>query len=175
MLPLRPHSARSAGEAPELRRMKTTTTTRNLALQCNFPRQLSIEYENYNNAVIYIYCRLFFIVCFIFFLPSFHAQWSATSGPQYVRPSSWRSGRLFRFWRRVKVTETRNHSPCLSGNDGNKRLEWLMQLRSGCVLRDLGRLHSLCVGSWRFLQPAGQSKRSFSTQRFFFFVSLIKE
>lgn len=65
MLPLRPHSARSAGEAPELRLMKTTT--RNLALQCNFPRQLSIEYENYNNAVIYIYCRLFFIVCLIFF------------------------------------------------------------------------------------------------------------
>lgn len=62
MLPLRPHSARSAGEAPELRRMKTTTT-RNLALQCNFPRQLSIEYENYNNAVIYIYCRLFFLLC----------------------------------------------------------------------------------------------------------------
>lgn len=173
MLPLRPHSARSAGEAPELRRMKTTTT-RNLALQCNFPRQLSIEYENYNNAVIYIYCRLFFYCVFhFFFLPSFHAQWSATSGPQYVRPSSWRSGRLFRFWRRVKVTETRNHSACLFGNDGNKRLEWLMQLRSGCVLRDLGRLHSL---RWRFLQPAGQGKRSFSTQCFFFsFGTLIKE
>lgn len=73
MLPLRPHSARSAGEAPELRHMKTTTT-RNLALQCNFPRQLSIEYENYNNAVIYIYCRLFFLLCVSFFFSSFFSR-----------------------------------------------------------------------------------------------------
>lgn len=171
MLPLRPHSARSAGEAPELRRMKTTTT-RNLALQCNFPRQLSIEYENYNNAVIYIYCRLFFfIVCLIFFfLPSFHAQWSATSGPQYVRPSSWRSGRLFRFWRRVKVTETRNHSACLFGNDGNKRLEWLMQLRSGCETSDDSTRCALIPGG--FCSP--QAKTNVSSSFFCHFNQRIK-
>lgn len=124
-----------------------TTTRRQLAVQRNFPRQLSIEYENYNNLVVYIYIFVFYFhsVFYLFISPSFRAQWSATSGPQYARPSSWRSGRLFRFWRRVKVGPAAHRHAitllvCLEmtpiGASGD-----LTQLRGGCVCRDLGLLH----------------------------------
>lgn len=44
------------------------TTRRNLALQCNFPRQLSIEYQNYNNTVIYMFSVFYFHGVFDFFV-----------------------------------------------------------------------------------------------------------
>lgn len=90
---------------------------------------------NIKTIITWLYiCLIFYFNCvFYFFCLSFHTQWSATSGPRYARRSSWRSGRLFRFWRRVKVgpaaQKTRSHSARLLGSSGNQGLEGPIQWR----------------------------------------------